>query len=129
MTFERHTGEIMADIFNFVEQSANTRPKYTSYEIIYMIKKKQGGLSLEEFCVKYNLTVGEYEKLISYKGIFNKKLYCKCAEILEVNVDELLEEYIDDISASDDKTFLLVNKLFNEIIMQEKIAKSRGRDK
>ena len=41
MTFERHTGEIMADIFNFVEQSANTRPKYTSYEIIYMIKEKQ----------------------------------------------------------------------------------------
>lgn len=125
MTFERHTGEIMADIFNFVEQSSNTRPKYTSFEIIYMIKEKQkqGGLSLEEFCVKYNLTVGEYEKLISYKGIFNKKLYCKCAEILEVNVDELLEEYIDDISASDDKTFLLVNKLFNEIIMQEKIAK------
>lgn len=118
-------GEIVADIFNFVEQSSNTRPKYTSFEIIYMIKEKQkqSRLSLEEFCAKYNLTLGEYEKLISYKGIFNKKLYCKCAEILEVNVGGLLEEYINDVPVSDDKTFLLANKLFNEIIMQEKIAK------
>ena len=115
----------MADIFNFVEQSANTRPKYTSYEIIYMIKEKQkqSGLSLEEFCSKYNLTLEGYEKLISYKGVFNWKIYYKCAEILEVNVGKLLEEYIDDVPASDDKTFLLANKLFNEIIMQEKIAK------
>lgn len=115
----------MADIFDCVKVSDNIRPKYTSYEIIYMIKEKQkqSGLSLEEFCEKYNLTVGEYEKLISYKGIFNKKLYYKCAEILEVNVGELLEEYIDDVPASDDKTFLLANKLFNEIIIQEKIAK------
>ena len=115
----------MADIFNFVEQSANTRPKYTSFEIIYMIKEKQkqSGLSLEEFCAKYNLTLEGYEKLISYKGVFNWKIYYKCAEILEVNVDKLLEEYIDDISVSNDKTFLLANKLFNEIIIQEKIAK------
>lgn len=115
----------MADIFNFIEQSANTRPKYTSYEIIYMIKEKQkqSGLSLEEFCAKYNLTLEGYEKLISYRGVFNWKIYYKCAEILGVNVGELLEEYIDDVPASDDKTFLLANKLFNEIIMQEKIAK------
>lgn len=115
----------MADIFDCVKVSDNIRPRYTSYEIIYMIKEKQkqSGLSLEEFCAKYNLTVGEYEKLISYKGIFNKKLYYKCAEILEVNVGELLEEYIDDVPASDDKTFLLANKLFNEIVKQEKIAK------
>ena len=115
----------MADIFNFVEQSATTRPKYTSFEIIYMIKEKQkqSGLSLEEFCAKYNLTLEGYEKLISYKGVFNWKIYYKCAEILEVNVDKLLEEYIDDISVSNDKTFLLANKLFNEIIIQEKIAK------
>ena len=115
----------MADIFNFIEQSANTRPKYTSYEIIYMIKEKQkqSGLSLEEFCAKYNLTLEGYEKLISYRGVFNWKIYYKCAEILGVNVGELLEEYIDDVPASDDKTFLLANNLFNEIIMQEKIAK------
>ena len=40
-----------------------------------------------------------------------------------MNVAELLEELADDIPASDDRTFLLANKLFNEIIMQEKIAK------
>lgn len=50
-------------------------------------------------------------------------MYYKCAEILKVNVGELLEELTDDIPAFDDKTFLLANKLFNEIIMQEKIAK------
>lgn len=115
----------MADIFNFVEQSDNTRPKYTSFEIIYLIKEKQkqSGLSLENFCAKYNLTLEGYEKLISYRGVFNWKIYYKCAEILGVNVCELLEEYIDDVPASDNKTFLLANKLFNEIIMQEKIAK------
>lgn len=115
----------MADIFDCVKISDNTRPKYTSYEIIYKIKEKQkqSGLSLEEFCAKYNLTLEGYEKLTSYKGVFNWKIYYKCAEILKVNVGELLEEYIDDVPASDDKTFLLANKLFNEIIMQEKIAK------
>lgn len=115
----------MADIFDCVKVSDNIRPRYTSYEIIYMIKEKQkqSGLSLEEFCEKYNLTLEGYEKLISCKGVFNWKIYYKCAEILEVNVDKLLEEYIDDAPASDDKTFLLANKLFNEIIMQEKIAK------
>jgi hypothetical protein len=115
----------MADIFDCVKVSDNIRPRYTPYEIIYMIKEKQkqSGLSLEEFCAKYNLTLEGYEKLISYKGVFNWKIYYKCAEILEVNVDKLLEEYIDDISVSNDKTFLLANKLFNEIIIQEKIAK------
>lgn len=115
----------MADIFDCVKVSDNIRPRYTSYEIIFMIKEKQkqSGLSLEEFCAKYNLTLEGYEKLISYKGVFNWKIYYKCAEILEVNVDKLLEEYIDDISVSNDKTFLLANKLFNEIIKQEKIAK------
>ena len=115
----------MADIYNFVEQSDNTRPKYTSFEIIYLIKEKQkqSGLSLENFCAKYNLTLEGYKKLISYRGVFNWKIYYKCAEILEVDVSELLEEYIDDVPAFDDKTFLLANKLFNEIIMQEKIAK------
>ena len=115
----------MADIFDCVKASDNIRPRYTPYEIIYMIreKQKQSGLSLEEFCAKYNLTLEGYEKLISYKGVFNWKIYYKCAEILEVNVDKLLEEYIDDISVSNDKTFLLANKLFNEIIIQEKIAK------
>lgn len=113
------------DIYNFVNQSDNARPKYTSFEIIYLIKEKQkqSGLSLENFCAKYNLTLEGYEKLISYRGVFNCKIYYKCAEILEVDVSELLEEYIDDIPAFDDKTFLLANKLFNEIIMQEKIAK------
>lgn len=115
----------MADIFNFVEQSDNIRPKNTSFEIIYLIKEKQkqSGLSLEEFCAKYNLTLEGYEKLTSYKGVFNWKIYYKCAEILKVNVGELLEELNDDIPTFDDKTFLLANKLFNEIIMQEKIAK------
>lgn len=115
----------MADIFDCVKVSDNIRPRYTPYEIIYMIKEKQkqSGLSLEEFCAKYNLTLEGYEKLISYKEVFNWKIYYKCAEILEVNVDKLLEEYIDDISVSNDKTFLLANKLFNEIIIQEKIAK------
>ena len=115
----------MADIFDCIKVSDNIRPKYTSFEIIYMIKEKQkqSGLSLEEFCAKYNLTLEGYEKLISYRGVFNWKIYYKCAEILGVNVGELLEEYIDDVPASDDKTFLLANKLFNEIIMQEKIAK------
>lgn len=115
----------MADIFDCVKVSDNIRPRYTPYEIIYMIKEKQkqSGLLLEEFCAKYNLTLEGYEKLISYKGVFNWKIYYKCAEILEVNVDKLLEEYIDDISVSNDKTFLLANKLFNEIIIQEKIAK------
>ena len=115
----------MADIFDCVKVSDNIRPRYTSYKIIYMIKEKQkqSGLSLEEFCAKYNLTLEGYEKLISYKGVFNWKIYYKRAEILEVNVAELLEELADDIPASDDRTFLLANKLFNEIIMQEKIAK------
>ena len=115
----------MADIFDCVKVSDNIRPRYTSFEIIYMIKEKQkqSGLSPNKFCTKYNLSIKEYEDLISYKGIFNKKMYYKCAEILEVNADELLEEYIDDVPASDNKTFLLANKLFNEIIMQEKIAK------
>ena len=115
----------MADIFDCVKVSDNIRPKYTSFEIINLIKEKQkkSGLSLNEFCAKYNLTIEGYEKLISYRGIFNWKIYYKCAEILEVTVDELLEEYIDDVPAFDDKTFLLANKLFNEIIMQEKIAK------
>ncbi len=115
----------MADIFDCVKVSDNTRPKHTSFEIIYMIKEKQkqSGLSLENFCAKYNLSIKEYEDLTAYKGIFNKKMYYKCAEILEVTVGELLEELIDDIPACDDKTFLLANKLFNEIIMQEKIAK------
>ena len=72
---------------------------------------------------KYNLTLEGYEKLISYRGVFNWKIYYKCAEILEVDVSELLEEYIDDVPDADDKTFLLANKLFNKIIMQEKIAK------
>ena len=115
----------MADIFDCVKVSDNIRPRYTSYEIIYMVKEKQkqSGLSLKEFCAKYNLTLEGYEKLISCKGVFNWKIYYKCAEILEINVDKLLEEYIDDVHASDDRTFLLANKLFNEIIMQKKIAK------
>lgn len=115
----------MADIFDCIKVSDNIRPKYTSYEIIYKIKEKQkqSGLSLEEFCAKYNLTLEEYEKLISCKGVFNWKIYYKCAEILKVNVGELLEELTDDIPTFDDNTFLLANKLFNEIIMQEKIAK------
>lgn len=63
----------MADIFDCVKVSDNIRPRYTPYEIIYMIKEKQkqSGLSLEEFCAKYNLTLEGYEKLISYKGVFN----------------------------------------------------------
>lgn len=115
----------MADIFNCVKVSDNIRPRYTSFEIIYMVKEKQkqSGLSLEEFCAKYNLTLEGYEKLISYRGVFNWKIYYACAKILEVDVGELLEELTDDVPDCDDKTFILANKLFNEIIMQEKIAK------
>lgn len=119
----------MGDIFEYINQSDNIRPKYTDYEIRELIRQKllASGLSKEKFLRKYNISFELFNDLIGENKMFTKEMLYKSAEILEVDIDELVEEYEDDLSSFSDafnnKTFVVANKLFNEIIMQEKIGR------
>ena len=119
----------MGDIFEYINQSDNIRPKYTDYEIRELIRQKllASGLSKEKFLRKYNISFELFNDLIGENKMFTKEMLYKSAEILEVDIDELVEEYEDDLSsfsdAFNDKTFVVANKLFNEIIIQEKIGR------
>lgn len=127
-------GISMADIFDFVKESYNRRPLYTSYELSKKVrdKREESKKGLLEFASLYEISVEDLKKIEEGKCSFSPKLYRICGNILNLSSDELLKETVDDISVAnfraDDKgeavkdTFDIANMLFHEIIMQEKIA-------
>lgn len=125
----------MADIFEFVKKSDNCRPVYTSYELSSMVKEKRKNerLDVKAFSKKHGVSEDILDQIENGRRVFSTKMYKSCGTILGLSTEEMLAEYEDDISAvnfrasendeSTQKTFDLVNMLFNEIIMQEKISR------
>jgi len=124
----------MADIYEFVKQSNNSRPLYTSYELSKMVKDKRAneGTSIPEFAGFFGIPEDELILIEDGNCSFSPKMYKECGNILGLSSQELLAEIIDDVSAANFRTtgndesvqgtFAVANKLFNEIIMQKKIG-------
>ena len=124
----------MADIYEFVKQSNNSRPLYTSYELSKMVKDKRAneGTSIPEFAGYFGIPEDELILIEDGNCSFSPKMYKECGNILGLSSQELLAEIIDDVSAANfhttgndesvQGTFAVANKLFNEIIMQKKIG-------
>ena len=124
----------MADIYEFVKQSNNSRPLYTSYELSKMVKDKRAneGTSIPEFAGYFGIPEDELILIEDGNCSFSPKMYKECGNILGLSSQELLAEIIDDVSAANFRTtgndesvqgtFAVANKLFNEIIMQKKIG-------
>lgn len=127
-------GGSMADIYEFVKQSNNSRPLYTSYELSKMVKDKRidEGSSIPEFAGLFGVPVDELILIEEGNCSFSPKMYRECGNILGLSSQELLAEITDDVSAASfrttgndenvQETFSVANKLFNEIIMQKKIG-------
>lgn len=127
----------MADIYEFVKKSDNSRPLYTSYELSQMIRDQRAseGLSAAEFASKYGVPAETLIQIEECRCSFSPKLYKMCGQILNLTSEQLLLVISDDTAAAnfrsngnDDnvqKTFHMANMLFNEIIMQKKIGIGR----
>ena len=113
-------------------QNYRTRPVYTSQELSVMIRKKRSEeqLSEKEFSDKHQIPVPDLQKLESGTCCFSPKQYRACGRILDIPDSELIAEYADDLSAvlkgnlSDTacQTVFLANRIWNQIIMQQKLA-------
>ena len=124
----------MADIYEFVKRSDNSRPLYTSYELSKMIRDKRASERLDaaEFALKYEVSLEVFLQIEEGGCSFSPGLYKACGQILNLTSEQLLSEVNDDTAAAsfrsngnDDnvqKTFHIANMLFNEIIMQKKIG-------
>lgn len=130
----RNGGIDMADIYEFVKKSNNSRPLYTSYELSKKVKDKRISeeIDVSEFALKYNVPLDVLLKIEEGSCSFSPKIYKACGQILGLATDELLSEINDDVAAANFRsdgndanvqgTFELANMLFNEIIMQRKIG-------
>lgn len=124
----------MANIFECIVKSDCRRPVYTSYELSAQVrdKRKMDGLTLQAFANNHNISIDILEQIEEGTRSFSPQLYKVCAKILDLSIDDLIEENIDDLSVVNFRTtdnsegisdtFNLANKLFNEIIMQQKIG-------
>jgi transcriptional regulator with XRE-family HTH domain len=131
---ERNGGMDMADIFEYVKKSNNSRPLYTSYELSKMVRDKRmsEGKDVQAFAAQYGISTDLLLQLEEGSCSFSPKLYKACGHILGLSSQELLSEINDDIAAANFRTdsnndnvqvtFGLANWLFNEIIMQKKIG-------
>lgn len=130
----RNGGIDMADIYEFVKKSNNSRPLYTSYELSKKVKDKRISeeFDVSEFALKYNVPLDVLLKIEEGSCSFSPKIYKACGKILGLATDELVSEINDDVAAANFRsdgndanvqgTFELANMLFNEIIMQRKIG-------
>lgn len=130
----RNGGIDMADIYEFVKKSNNSRPLYTSYELSKKVKDKRisEGIDASGFASKYDIPLDILLKIEEGTCSFSPKIYKACGQILGLATDELLSEINDDVAAANFRsdgndanvqgTFELANMLFNEIIIQRKIG-------
>lgn len=124
----------MKTIWDKIRHNPSERPKYTRFELGVLVRKKREKLSLSqrELAENYGFT----EKMIDCveKGscAFNVRIYSFICTFLEMTQKEVLEKEIDDMKLIKQslnntnneirKTVKLANEIFNEIVMQEKIA-------
>ena len=111
--------------------SANTRPKYTKYEISKMVKEKLNNSSLtkEEFINQNGIEQKIFDQILQAQVSFSKEILEVCSKILDKSIFELISNDEDkgfafrseEISENTIKTVDIANLLFNEIIMQDKI--------
>lgn len=120
----------LGTIWDNIKRSPNERPKYTSYELRHMVKKKreETGLSMVQFADKHNVSLNVLNDLELSSRCFNVPMYQACEVILGMTREEILAKEVDNVShfqnlpPETQATFDLANELFNEMVMQEKIS-------
>lgn len=124
----------MADIYEYIKKSNNSRPVYTGYELSKMVKEKREGSGLDRanFAMEYGISEVFLTEIESGVCAFSPKFFKACGNILGLSNEELLAEVCDDERAANFRvsgkrdgvqdTFEKANMLFQEIIMQSKIG-------
>lgn len=124
----------MADIYEYIKKSNNSRPVYTGYELSKMVKEKREGSGLDraDFAAEYGISEKILTEIETGACAFSPKFFKTCGSLLGFSNEELLAEICDDertvnfrVSGEPDgvlDTFEKANMLFQEIIMQNKIG-------
>ena len=111
----------------------NQRPAYTRYELgnLVKIKRENEFKTQKDFADEYNIDLQMLINIESANRAFNVPMYKACSKILKKPISELTAMNIDtnqiDFRATElnedvEKTVMLANKFFNEIIMQHKLS-------
>lgn len=100
-----------------------TIPKYTKYELSAMVKLKRKRYNWHKyyFCKYFKIDMHDLKLIEECQCAFSPKLYKICAKILGLSIDELLEEVEQPRIDTKDKTYLIADYIFQQIIMQKKI--------
>ncbi len=124
----------MADIYEFVNKTNDSRPVYTSYELSKMVRKKRksSNLDIAAFAEKYGIAEKMLKEIETGLCSFTPQMYHSCGNILGLSAEELLAETSDNLEAANfrvngaqegiQSTFEKADMLFQEMIMQKKIG-------
>lgn len=111
----------------------NAMPKYTSYEIAYLLNEKLLKFkNIKELCTKYDVNEKLLQTILKKPKLLSLEMYKVASKILEKPIKELTLIEISSVKTSfrksekcsivDIKSDLdLANMLFNEIVINAKI--------
>ncbi|WP_404467052.1 XRE family transcriptional regulator [Planococcus rifietoensis] len=125
----------MSTILEGVQVNAYQRPKYNRYELARLVSNKRvkSDLSIHEIASQFNVEPALWESIENGSRTYDQEIYRIVAQFLNTSVASLLEKEQDDISSlsyrtiDEDSTEVanvveLANKIFQELVMQEKIS-------
>jgi len=125
----------MPTIWEKIQFNPSERPKYTRFELAKLVKerRKELNLSLEEVSSKYGVTEEFWQSIENASRAFNVKVYKIVGSFLDMTKDEMLSTEVDDMASLSYRTseekhpeiqdaVQFANILFDEMVMQEKIA-------
>ncbi len=125
----------MSTIWDVIETTSSERPKYTRYELAKLVKNKRESLDLSilEVASQHDVEASFWESIENASRTFNVKIYKLIAEFLNMSKTELLAKEVDDMSSISfraqnetqheiKEAIEIANFIFNEMVMQEKIA-------
>lgn len=125
----------MTTIIEKIKIGPSERVKYTRFELAKKVREQRESLnlSIEDVAEKYEVDVSFWNSIEKASRIFNVKIYNIIEDFLQLNQDELLAREVDDMttisfllsdeeSTEIEKTIEFANLIFDELVLQEKIA-------
>lgn len=122
-------------IFDKIQSNPFERPRYTRFELAKLVqeRRKELNLSIDEVSKNYDVEVSFWQSIESGSRAFNVKVYKIIGDFLNMSKDEMLAKDVDNIDSLSFRTsdennpeiqeaIQIANIVFDEMVMQEKIA-------
>lgn len=109
-------------------------PKYTRYELAKLVrdKRKEDKLTIDEMASRFDVDNNFWESIENATRVFNVRIYKIISQYLNLSLDELLSKENNNMESISFRTkenneeiefaVKVANKIFDEMIMQEKIG-------